>query len=60
MGSEWTIVETTKRGTHRIWTRICDGDPIFTVRPIDETPMPGDGGYASIESALAVKGMKND
>ena len=51
--------ETAKylRGTHTLWSRIADGEHIFTVRPNGEVPGPNDGGYASIAAALTVKGM---
>jgi hypothetical protein len=45
------------RGTHTLWSRIMDGEHIFTVRPNGEVPNYGDGGYFSIASALKVKGM---
>lgn len=45
------------RGTHKLWSRLADGEHIFTVRPINETPGPNDGGYMSIAAALKVKGM---
>lgn len=50
---------TTKylRGTHKLWSRLFDGEHVFTVRPAGETPGANDGGYMSIDAALKVKGM---
>lgn len=45
------------QASHRVWSRMADGEHIFTVRPINETPGSGDGGYASIAAALKVKGL---
>jgi hypothetical protein len=53
------IWETAKylRGTHKLWSRLFDGEHIFTVRPIGEQPGDNDGGYRSIDAALKVKGL---
>jgi hypothetical protein len=45
------------RNTHYVWSRILDGERIYTVRPIGETPGENDGGYLTIHGALYVKGM---
>lgn len=45
------------RGTHTLWSRIMDGEQIYTIRPDGETPGPNDGGYRSAKTALKVKGM---
>lgn len=45
------------RGTHKLWSRLLDGEHIFTVRPNGEIPGENDGGYRSINAALKVKGM---
>mgnify|MGYP003510442262 CR=1 FL=1 len=45
------------KGTHILWSRIMDGDHIFTVRPVGETPGDADGGSYSIASAFKSKGM---
>jgi hypothetical protein len=45
------------RGTHSIWSRIFDGDHIFTVLANGTEPGPNDGGYLGIDAALRVKGM---
>ena len=45
------------RGTHYAWSRLFDGEHVFTVRPRGETPAPTDGGYRSLDAALRVKGM---
>lgn len=51
--------ETAKylRGTHDLWSRIADGEHIFTVLPKGTEPGANDGGYYDIASALKVKGM---
>jgi hypothetical protein len=43
--------------THRIWSRLLDGEHIFTVLPDGKEPGPNDGGYRSIDAALRQKGM---
>jgi hypothetical protein len=45
------------RGTHKLWSRLFDGEHIFTCLPNDVTPGANDGGYMSIHAALKVKGM---
>lgn len=45
------------RGTYHAWARTMDGERIFTVRMIGETPGVGDGGYYSVSAALKAKGM---
>jgi hypothetical protein len=58
--SEFKVTtETAKymRGTHTLWSRIFDGEHVFTVRPIGETPSDNDGGYYTTNAALQVKGM---
>jgi hypothetical protein len=55
----FVCAETAKylRGTHELWSRLLDGEHVFTVVLIGHQPGPNDGGYNSIASALAVKGM---
>jgi hypothetical protein len=58
---EWMdITEATLkplRGTHSLWSRLMDGEHIFTVMRNGVTPRDGDGGYRSIDAALRQKGM---
>lgn len=53
-------LETAKflRGTHLLYSRIADGEHIFTASPLGKEPNQGDGGYRSIDSALKAKGMR--
>ncbi len=43
--------------THSIWSRLFDGEHVFTVLLNSKEPGPNDGGYRSIDAALKVKGM---
>lgn len=45
------------RGTHSLFSRLLDGERIFTIRPNGESPKEADGGYYGIYSALKAKGM---
>ena len=53
----YLIVAKHLRGSHYLWERLFDGALIYTVRPINEIPADNDGGYFSISSALAAKGI---
>lgn len=46
------------RGTHSIYSRLLDGDHIFTVLPNGKTPSAGDGGYFDLYTAFKAKGMQ--
>lgn len=46
------------RGTHDVWSRMFDGERIFTVLLKGKEPGGNDGGYRSIAAALRVKGMQ--
>lgn len=63
MAEQWEKVEASSdiqkylRGTHTLWSRVVDGQYIFTVLPNGITPQPNDGGYYTISAALKTKGM---
>jgi hypothetical protein len=46
------------RGTHLLYNRLFDGEPIYLVVSIGHEPTT-DGGYRSIDTALRVKGMRS-
>lgn len=43
--------------THTLWSRLMNGEHIFTALRKGTTPAPDDGGYRSIDAALRQKGM---
>lgn len=64
MTTQWEKMEVSadmalklKDRGYAIWSRLMDGEHIFTVRSVAETPSEGDGGYRSISAALKTKGL---
>jgi hypothetical protein len=45
------------RSTHKLWSRLFDGEHVFTVLPNGQKPGNDDGGYYTIAAALKAKGM---
>ncbi len=45
------------RNDYAIWSRLADGEHIFTVVADGRRPGENDGGYASIAAALRIKGL---
>lgn len=44
-------------GSHTLWSRLLDGEHIFTARPNGERPGESDGGYYTIAAALEKEGL---
>lgn len=64
MTTQWEKMEVSadmalklKDRGYAIWSRLMDGEHIFTVRPVTEEPGTGDGGYRSVAAALKTKGL---
>lgn len=62
--TRWERIETSEgmlrflRGTHSLFSRLADGEHIFTILPVGQTPGEHDGGYRSIYAALKTKGLR--
>ncbi len=45
------------RDTHKVFSRLFEGELIYKVMPTGQTPGANDGGYGSISVAIKVKGL---